>query len=51
MLFKGGILLGWYWAWVAISFATVAFSYSFEVKKENKKLKERIERIEEIVYK
>jgi hypothetical protein len=47
----GGVLLDWYWAWLAFSFATVALYYSYEVKKENRKLKERIVRIEEIVYK
>ena len=35
------------WAWFAFSLAAGAFYNSFEVKKENQKLRERIEKLEE----
>jgi hypothetical protein len=36
--------MDWLWAWFA-------FYNSYDVKKENKKLKDRIEKLEEEVYK
>ena len=39
------------WAWFAFSLAAGAFYEASQVKKENKKLKNRIEMLEEEVYK
>ncbi|WP_268870552.1 hypothetical protein [Halalkalibacter wakoensis] len=41
----------WIWAWLAFSLAAGAFYNSAEVKKENNKLKERLEELEKEVYK
>lgn len=41
----------WLWAWFAFSLAAGAFYSSYEVKKQNKKLRERIEELEEKVFK
>lgn len=43
--------MDWLWAWLAFSLAAGAFYESSQVKKENKKLKERIEMLEDKVYK
>ena len=43
--------MDWLWAWFAFSLAAGAFYNSYEVKKENKKLRNRIEKLEEEVYK
>ena len=43
--------MDWLWAWSAFSLAVGAFYESSQVKKENKKLKKRIEMLEEKVYK
>jgi len=43
--------MDWLWAWFAFSLAAGAFYESSQVKKENKKLKKRIEMLEEEVYK
>ncbi|WP_432359104.1 LapA family protein [Sporosarcina sp. UB5] len=43
--------MDWLWAWLAFSLGAGAFYESFQVKKENKRLKERIEKLEEEVYK
>lgn len=43
--------MDWLWVWFAFALAAGAFYNSYEVIKENKKLKERIEKLEEEVYK
>ncbi|WP_263618285.1 hypothetical protein [Sporosarcina gallistercoris] len=43
--------MDWLWAWFAFSLAAGAFYNSYEVKKENKKLRERIEELEDEVFK
>ena len=43
--------MDWLWAWFAFSLAAGAFYNSDQVKKENKKLRERIEKLEEEINK
>ncbi|WP_281175725.1 hypothetical protein [Alkalihalobacterium bogoriense] len=43
--------MSWLWAWLAFSLAAGAFYNSYEVKKENKELREKIEKLEEKIYK
>ncbi len=43
--------MDWFWAWLAFSIAVGSFYEAYEVKKENKQLRERIENLENDVYK
>lgn len=43
--------MDWLWVWFTFSLAAGAFYNSHAVKIDNKKLKERIEELEEEVYK
>ncbi|MCC3359245.1 hypothetical protein [Bacillus sp. REN16] len=43
--------MDWLWGWFAFSLAAGAFYNSYQVKKDNARLRERIEVLEDKVYK
>ncbi|GHI01655.1 hypothetical protein [Neobacillus kokaensis] len=43
--------MDWFWGWIALGLAAGAFYESAKLKKDNKMLRDRIEKLEKVVYK